>query len=309
MTLSTLELCAGAGGAALGLEAAGFAPVALVDIEKHCCATLRQNRPYWNVIEADIRRLDVGYWKGVDLVSGGLPCPPFSIAGQQLGRADERDLFPAMLDVVKAVQPRAVLIENVKGIMADRFSGYRQQIDRRLKSLGFTAYWSLFNAADYGVPQIRWRVFMIALRDGETNPIEWPMPFPRESKTVGEALHDLMGQNGWKQADKWAGKANRIAPTIVGGSMKHGGPDLGPTRAREQWRKLGVDGLGIANAAPEPDFQGLPRLTVSMIKRLQSFPDDWHIAGKKTHAFRQIGNALPFNMANAIAKVLMRCLS
>jgi transcriptional regulator with XRE-family HTH domain len=111
--LTSLELCAGGGGAALGLEAAGFHPSALIELDPHACATLRRNRPYWNVIEADIRRFEAEYWRGVDLVSGGLPCPPFSIAGKQLGPDDERDLFPAMLKIVKAAQPRAILIENV----------------------------------------------------------------------------------------------------------------------------------------------------------------------------------------------------
>ena len=115
--LSTIELCSGGGGAALGLEQAGFSHVALIDNDPHSCATLRGNRPYWNVIEADIRRFDSAYWEGVDLVSGGLPCPPFSIAGKQLGADDDRDMFPSMLRIVKASRPRAVMIENVRGIL------------------------------------------------------------------------------------------------------------------------------------------------------------------------------------------------
>ena len=306
--LSTLELCAGAGGAALGLEKAGFNPLALVDIEKNCCATLKQNRPQWHVIEADIKRLDVSCWKGVDLVSGGLPCPPFSIAGHRLGPADERNLFPAMLNIVKSVRPRAVLIENVKGLMGRQFETYRKNIQKRLNRLGFDVYWSLFNAADFGVPQTRWRAFMIALRKGETKDLEWPIGLNTPPNTVGDVLYDLMAENGWRYVDKWASQANQIAPTIVGGSHKHGGPDLGPTRARLQWRALNVDGLGLADAAPPPSFRGMPRLTVDMIKCLQSFPDDWQITGKKTAAYRQIGNALPVKLAQAVAKAVRKCL-
>lgn len=308
MRATVLELCAGAGGSALGLEAVGFSPVALVDIERHCCATLRQNRPYWNVIQADIRKLDTGYWHGVDLVSGGLPCPPFSIAGKRLGSDDERDLFPAMLKVVKTTQPRAVLIENVKGITSARFDAYRENINKRLKRYGYTTYWALFNAAEYGVSQTRWRAFMISLRDGATRPIEWPIPAGEEPSTVGVLLHDLISARGWRLADQWASRANKIAPTIVGGSWKHGGPDLGPTRARAEWFALGVDGRGLADDAPAPSFRGKPRLTVDMVKRIQSFPDDWRLAGAKTAAHRQIGNALPVNLATAIAKSVMRCL-
>src|SRR5262245_32034318 len=119
--LTTLEVCCGGGGAAIGLERAGFTPVALIDNDRHACATIRRNRPYWNVIEADICRFQSGYWRGVDLVSGGLPCPPFSIAGKQLGTDDERNLFPSMMKIVRETTPRAMLIENVRGILTSRF--------------------------------------------------------------------------------------------------------------------------------------------------------------------------------------------
>ena len=102
-----------------------------------------------------------------------------------------------------------------------------------------------------------------------------------------------MKANGWHGAAKWAKEANSIAPTIVGGSKKHGGPDLGPVRARKAWEALGVDGLGVANEAPAKDFEGMPRLTPRMIARIQGFPDTWDFGSKKTHACRMIGNAFP----------------
>lgn len=307
--LATLELCAGGGGAALGLEEAGFTPSALIEIDPHACATLRRNRPYWNVIQADIRRFESEYWRGADLVSGGLPCPPFSIAGKQLGPDDERDLFPAMLRVVKETQPRAVLIENVRGILTDRFAFYRSRIDSALTKLGFDPYWAAFNAVDFGVPQNRFRVFLVALRRGHTKPLQWPFEMAAKPITVAEAIGDLMEERGWLGAEIWRGRANTPAPTIVGGSHKHGGPDLGPTRARREWAALGVDGLGLADAAPDRDFNGMPRLTVRMIARLQSFPDDWQFVGSKTHAYRQVGNALPVKLAASVARAVRNCLA
>ena len=306
---STLELCAGAGGAALGLEEAGFEHVALVDNDRHACATLRANRPAWNVIETDLRHLNGTRWSDVDLVSGGLPCPPFSIAGKQLGAADERNLFPSMLRIVEEAHPRAVLIENVRGILTPRFAPFRQHIDISLDVLGFDTYWVMFNAVDFGVPQRRSRAFLVALRRQATKALRWPtVPLMQAPVTVGEAIGDLMSQRGWVGAPAWIRQATLPAPTIVGGSHKHGGPDLGPTRARREWAQMGVDGLGLANEPPAPDFAGMPRLTVSMIARLQSFPDGWRFMGGKTQAYRQVGNALPVRLAFVVAKAVRECL-
>ena len=308
-SLTTLELCAGAGGAALGLEQAGFSHAALMDSDRHACATLRRNRPYWNVIEADIRRFDASYWRGIDLLSGGLPCPPFSIAGKRLGADDDRDMFPAMIRIVRDTRPRAVLIENVRGILTERFSPFRAEIDTQLAALGFDTYWMGFNAADFGVPQKRFRAFLVALRRGETRPLEWPVVMRAPVQSVGGAIGDLMASNGWRGAGEWAVKAGAPAPTIVGGSHRHGGPDLGPTRARREWAELGVDGLGLANDPPPVNFIGMPRLTIPMVARLQSFPDDWEFAGAKTHAYRQVGNALPVRLSFALAKAVAACLA
>ena len=306
--LTCLEICAGGGGAAIGLEQAGFSPVALLDNDPHSCATLRHNRPYRNVVEVDIQRFDASYWRGVDLLSGGLPCPPFSIAGKQLGREDDRDLFPAMLKIVSMVRPRAVLIENVRGILAPRFTPFRERVDAALSTAGFDTQWASFDGADFGVPQKRSRAFLVALRRDCTNPLRWPTPSPGVSPTVATAIGDLMAECGWKGAADWMEQANYLAPTIVGGSQKHGGPDLGPTRARQAWAQLGVDGLGLANPPPEPDFIGMPRLTVRMVARLQSFPDSWDFIGSKTQTYRQVGNALPVRLAAAVGKAVRKCL-
>lgn len=122
--LTTLELCAGAGGQAIGLEQAGIRHAGLIEIDKNACATLRLNRPCWNVIEHDLNVFDGSPFKGADIISGGLPCPPFSLAGKQLGRMDERNLFPAMIRLVDQIRPRAVMIENVRGILDAVFENY-----------------------------------------------------------------------------------------------------------------------------------------------------------------------------------------
>lgn len=312
---TVLELCAGAGGQALGLEAAGFAHVALAEIDADARATLACNRPAWDVLRdeadgADIWNLDGARYAGVDLVAGGVPCPPFSLAGKQLGPADERDLFPAALRVVGRAAPRAVMLENVRGLAGARFREYRQSIFAALDRLGFIAQGRVVNASSFGVPQLRPRYIIVALRPDDAARFRWPCEGP-PSGTVGGLLEDLMAAGGWPGARDWAVRAGGIAPTLVGGSRKHGGPDLGPTRARLQWAALGVDGSSVASEAPAPHFpvDGNPRLTVRMAARLQGFPDDWLFHGGKTTAYRQVGNAFPPPVAGAIGASILRAFT
>lgn len=303
MTLTSIEICAGAGGQALGLEQAGFDHLAVVEIDHHACNTLRENRPQWNVIEGDVVpwiRDHAHEYRGVDLVAGGVPCPPFSYAGKQLGADDERDLFPAMIELVSVVRPRAIMIENVRGLLDPKFDAYRASVEEHLAQVGYSLQWKLLNASDFGVPQLRPRVIAVGFRHDTAPSFEYPSPFQNAAPTVGETLADLMAERGWEGASAWAAQANRIAPTLVGGSKKHGGPDLGPTRARRAWAELGVNGSTIAPDAPDPGFQGAPRLTVRMAARIQGFPDDWTITGTKTHAYRQVGNAFPPPVARAV---------
>jgi len=307
--LESVEMCAGAGGQALGLEQAGFEHRALIEIDHHACATLRLNRSAWSVFEHDLETFDGRAFRGIDLLAGGLPCPPFSVAGKQLGTADERNLFPAGLRLVDEIRPRAVLIENVRGILDPVFSDYRQHIVSTLNKLNYEADWRLLNASDFGVPQLRPRVALVAIERGSADQFTWPTMSGVQSTSVGEALYDLISSRGWLGASEWAKCANSIAPTIVGGSKKHGGPDLGPSRSKRAWEALGVDGMGIADEAPSPDFIGLPRLTVRMVARLQGFPDAWRFSGKKTSAYRQVGNAFPPPVARALGEHIRACLS
>jgi DNA (cytosine-5)-methyltransferase 1 len=307
--LTVLELCTGGGGQALGLEMAGFECIGAIDNDLQACETLRKNRPSWRVRHSDIERIAGSEFRGVDLLAAGVPCPPFSIAGKQLGAGDERDLFPQALRIIEEAEPAAVMLENVAGFASSKFSDYRAALFRKLDRLGYKTEWQMLNASDFGVPQLRPRFVLVGLKPRYFGNFEWPLP-TIPGATVGTILQDLIAENGWPGALKWVSRAGGIAPTIVGGSKKHGGPDLGPTRAKEQWKRLGVDGLGIADVAPDSRFpvNGLPRLTVRMVARLQSFPDEWKFSGKKTAAYRQVGNAFPPLVARAVGLSIFAAL-
>jgi DNA (cytosine-5)-methyltransferase 1 len=321
---TSIELCAGAGGQALGLHQAGFKHKLLIEIENPACRTLRANNAMhslgWDeILEGCVEQFaehDAHEFMGIDLVAGGVPCPPFSKAGKQLGKDDERDLFPAALKIVEKIQPKAVMLENVAGFLDTRFDDYRGEINSVLNSLGYQTFWKLHNASDYGVPQLRPRTILVALRPEFAEFFGWPDQVI-EPPTVGDALYDLMVVDGWEGADRWRKKANKIAPTLVGGSKKHGGPDLGPTRARQAWQKLHVNGNIVGNNPPEKGYRGyknkegfedMPLLTVRMAARIQGFPDWWEFYGKKTPAYRQVGNAFPPPVAKAIGTQILKAL-
>jgi DNA (cytosine-5)-methyltransferase 1 len=303
--LSVLEICAGAGGQSIGLERAGFDHAVAVEIDPNACATLRVNRPNWDIRQVDVRSIDGRSYRGVDLLAGGVPCPPFSIAGKQLGAGDERDLFPEAIRLVREAAPRAVMLENVRGFASPRFLDYRKELFCEFDRMGYEVAWRVLNASDFQVPQLRPRFVLVALRRRHAPDFRWPDPIS-PSLTVGEVIGDLMGEHGWPGTSRWVQLARGIAPTIVGGSKKHGGPDLGPTRARQQWLKLGVDGRGIANAAPAAEVpdSAMPRLTVRMVARLQGFPDTWTLSGGKTASYRQVGNAFPPAVARVVGRAI-----
>ena len=304
--MTSVEICAGAGGQSLGLERAGFEHEALVEIDDACCATLRVYWPQWNVLHGDVTQFVGRPYRGVDLLAGGVPCPPFSVAGKQLGAKDDRDLFPEALRLTDEIRPRAVMLENVRGFLDPSFEGYRNRLFRDLRKMGYEPDIKLIHASDHGVPQLRPRVVIVALRAEDMEHFEWPSKLPTPPVTVGNTLVDLMATNGWKLAKEWATNAQAVGPTIVGGSKKHGGPDLGPSRARKAWEQLGVNGSTVAEFAPEAGFVGNPKLTIRMVARIQGFPDVWHFTGRKTAAYRQVGNAFPPPVAAAVGASITR---
>lgn len=320
--LTSIELCAGAGGQALGLHLAGFKHRLLIEIENYACNTLRMNNRMhtlgWEeIIEGDLlefAKSDLSKYSNIDLVAGGVPCPPFSKAGKQLGRDDERDLFPTALKIIKKTSPKAIMLENVPGLLESKFDDYRKTIDDELQSMGYLTTWQLINAKDFGVPQLRPRVILVGLRKNIFPYFSWPDSYLK-APTVGEALYDLIASDGWVHAEQWREKANKIAPTLVGGSKKHGGPDLGPTRAKKQWQELHINGHRLGDNPPEKFFVGvregfenMPLLTVRMAARIQGFPDWWEFYGRKTPAYRQVGNALPPPVAKAVGEQIKNAI-
>lgn len=325
--LTVVEICAGAGGQSLGLHRAGFRHTLAVELDPDAASTLKRNLSRLASEEGHSEPVvavgdvaDAAVWdprdhRATSLLAGGVPCPPFSIAGKQLGSSDERDLFAWAVEAAGQMRPDAVLLENVRGLSMPRFAGYRQAVLDRFSELGYRADWRLLEAKDFGVPQLRPRFILVALKEEFAPYFEWPEHDPRVV-TVGEALSDLMSSNGWRGAAEWAERANRVAPTVVGGSKKHGGPDLGPTRAKREWAKLGVDGLGIADAPPglHDPVGHMPRLTNEMVSRIQGWGGrefEWDFGvpkGRKTAIYRQIGNAFPPPVARAIGESIARAL-
>lgn len=325
--LTVVEICAGAGGQSLGLHLAGFRHTVAVELDEDAADTLQRNLERLAVADgssapvvkigdvADDSVWDPNQYSGASLLAGGVPCPPFSLAGKQLGTSDERDLFAWAVEAAGKMRPDAVLLENVRGLSMPRFAGYRQAVLDRFAELGYKADWRLLEAKDFGVPQLRPRFVLVALKDEFAPYFVWPEPTPA-GQTVGSALYDLMAANGWSGAELWAKRANRVAPTIVGGSKKHGGPDLGPTRAKREWGTLGVNGKGVADDAPGPDLPHdfVPKLTNKMVARLQGWAGseyEWDFGdrkGRKTTTYRQIGNAFPPPVARAIGRSIAAAL-
>ncbi|MFC9791758.1 DNA cytosine methyltransferase [Streptomyces sp. NPDC127584] len=319
--LTSLEICAGGGGQAIGIEGAGFDHRALIEQNTHACATLRLNRPKWNVIEGDVRGFrPERYAGGIDLLAGGIPCTPYSIAGKQLGSGDERDLLPEALRLARIIKPRAIMLENVSELIkSPKFHHTRETLIHELAELGYQTQMTLLNAKDFGVPQHRLRAVVVAMRADFLQNFTWPLGNWELAPTVGQALEASMAAEGWPGAKSWAKLANDVAPTLVGGSMKHGGGDLGPDRAKRRWAKLAVNGNSLADQVPGPDFRlqhnvgrggrlGYPKLTSDQAAIIQGFPTNWRFAGGKTARYKQIGNAFPPPVARAVAASIAAAL-
>lgn len=307
---AVIELFAGAGGMAQGLNNAGYSHEALIEWNRDAAETLRLNHPRWNVVGSNIHELDPRDFGHADLIAAGLPSR--SAFPKEAGVQPRLEDFPELaqaLHFVEVIQPSAVFFENVGAFAAPRFKTWRESLSAKLSEYGYDSTWKLMQSYEYGVPQLRPRFVLVAIRIDKYNRFSWPLP-TLERNTVGGALRDLMAERGWKGADRWARLADDIGPTIVGGSVSRGGADLGPTRTRDAWLRLGIDGRSIAAMAPGADepFNMQPKLTTRMVARLQGFDDGWQFSGSKTSVYRQIASALPPAVARAVAESIRDAL-
>ena len=298
---------------ALGLEQAGFKHVLLVENDKHACATLKANREHWNVYQGDVNTVDFTPYRGaVDLVSGGAPCQPFSYAGKRLGFGDVRGtLFSQFARCLEEVQPRLFLFENVKGLKTHDSGRTFATIKHTFANAGYSLYYQVLNAAFYGVAQRRQRLFIVGVRDDLHAP---PFTFPEPDAhmlTLKQALLNVPASPGASYSKNRAAVLSLVPP---GGNWR----DL-PSNIREEYAGNitgGSTGMArrLAWDEPCPTILTSPSqkrtdrchpeetrpLTVRESARVQSFPDDWVLCGSISAQYRQIGNAVPVELARRL---------
>ncbi|WP_222440956.1 DNA cytosine methyltransferase [Streptomyces sp. BK340] len=310
----SLEICAGAGGQALGLERAGFDPVLLIDSKADACFSIDLNRPAWDVVCMDVVQFNPRMRSDaadVDLISGGLPRVKSSATVGRAEDTEERRVLRSAISLACDIGPKAVLFENVPDLVdGPEFAADRAWIDHELHQAGYRTGWKILNASDFGVPQNRKSGFLVALREPYFGRFSWPLPNDEPPPTVGEALGASMSAGGWPGAERWIKKADRIAPALVGGSDRRGGADLGPTGSKKAWAALGVNGNSLGDEPPGADFplDELPKLTVEQAATIQAFPDGWKLFGGKTSRYRQVGHAMPPPLAAALGHALATAL-
>lgn len=329
-----VELFAGAGGLAIGMEKAGFETVLLNELDKHACQTLRNNRPQWNVIQGDISQIDFKpYYGQIDIVTGGFPCQAFSYAGHKRGFEDARGtLFFEFARAIKEIQPKVFLAENVRGLLNHDNGRTLETIKGIIDELGyFLVEPRVLKAIFYQVPQKRERLFLVAIRKDLAKKVifKWPSPYQR-IMTVKDALKkgalyncDVPKSQGMKYPKR---KIEILSQVPEGGYWR----DLPDELQREYMMKsyfLGGGKTGIARrlAWNEPSLtltcspaqkqterchpEETRPLTVREYARIQTFPDDWLFSGPMGAQYKQIGNAVPINLAYAVGRSLIRLLN
>lgn len=316
---TALELFAGAGGVALGLEHAGFDTLMLIEKDKDCVATLKKNRPDWNVVQADITTVS---FKGIkaDVVTGGFPCQAFSHAGNKLGFEDTRGtLFYEFARAVKEVRPKIFLAENVEAILRNNGGKTLQTILDVLSSFGYNVQYRLLNALDFGVPQKRKRVIFIGTLPG----IHYE--FPKGSKkvvTLGEALKGVPQSPGTRYSKEkaemlkyvppggcWINMPVEVQKKYMGKSFYSWGGRRGMGR-RLSWDEPSLTlTCSPAQKMTERCHPDETRpFTVREYARIQTFPDDWEFVGGVGSQYRQIGNAVAVEFAKALGQSLIKSL-
>ncbi len=329
---TSIELFAGAGGLALGLEKAGLEAILLSEINKNACETLRKNRPSWNVIEGDVAEIDFKPYNGrVDVLTGGFPCQAFSYAGKRLGFEDARGtLFFEFARAVKEVQPLLCVGENVRGLLQHENGRTIDGMVSILDELGYDVIPpKLLKAIFHGVPQKRERIFIVGIKKDAGLAFEWPAQ-EKTLYTVKDALKkgklfdtdvpQSMGQAYPKNkrdimelippGGYWRDLPIDLQKSYMKGSFHLSGGKTGMAR-RISWDEPCLT-LTCAPAQKQTErchpSETRP-FTVREYARIQTFPDDWEFAGALTSQYVQIGNAVPVNLAKALGKSVVRSLN
>ncbi|MDY4557349.1 MAG: DNA (cytosine-5-)-methyltransferase [Alloprevotella sp.] len=331
---NSVELFAGGGGLALGMSLAGFHHVLLNEFDTSACRTLKSNRPDWNIIEGDVRHIDFTPLKGkVDFLSGGFPCQAFSYAGKGAGFNDTRGtLFFELARAVKEIQPKVFLGENVKGLTSHEDGRTISTIRNAIAELGYTLVEPrVLRAIMYQVPQKRERLFLIAIRNDIAPYVQfrWPTPY-HEVLTLRDALYssvifdcEVPKSEGVQypakkqrvlelvpQGGDWRNLPEDVAKDYMGGSWLLGGGKTGMAR------RLSLDEPSLTLTC-SPCQKQTERchpletrpLTVREYARIQTFPDYWQFQGSMGDKYKQIGNAVPVNLAWAVGRALVRLLN
>ncbi len=332
-TRKCIELFAGAGGLALGLEQAGFEEVALVEIDETACNTLKLNRPNWNVINDDIVEVskkdllkEFNLKEGeLDLISGGYPCQSFSYAGKKLGLDDVRGtMFYYYAEFIKQLKPKMFFAENVKGLTTHDGGKTIETMINVFEELGYKVEWKVLNAWDYGVAEKRQRVVIIGIRKDLTDKVKFEYPIPHEYKPVlRDVLQNVPDSVGAKYPEKkkkvfdlvppggyWRDLPEDVAKDYMKTCYYMGGGRTGIAR-RLSWDEpsltLTCSPMMKQTDRCHPD-ESRP-FTTREYARIQSFPDDWNFAGKMNDIYKQIGNAVPVNLAKCVGESIMDALN
>ena len=329
-----IELFAGAGGLAIGLEKAGFQSSLLNEIDKKACETLRKNRPEWNVVEGDIAEIDFSQYRDeIDIISGGFPCQAFSYAGKKRGFEDARGtLFFEYARAVKEINPKVIVAENVRGLLNHDDGRTLDTIKKIIDELGYDLVEpKVLKAVFYQVPQKRERLILVAIRKDISKVVSfnWPAPYKR-IMTMKDALKkghlynsDVPASDGQKYPERkveilskvpeggyWRDLDDDLQREYMGGSYFLGGGKTGMAR-RLAWDEPSLT-LTTAPAQKQTErchpSETRP-LTVREYARIQTFPDEWEFCGSTTSQYKQIGNAVPVNMAHALGRSLVSLLN
>lgn len=318
--IKVLELFAGAGGLALGIEQAGLDTVALIEIDKYACDTLKRNRPHWNVINDDVKNIDFSQFN-VDVITGGFPCQAFSYAGKKLGFEDTRGtLFFEFARAVKEIRPKLFLAENVRGIISHDNGRTFKTIIQILSQMGYNVEYRLVNAVNYGVPQKRERVLIVGTQKGIT------FRFPKEEKhivTLREALKDVPTSDGMQYSANrkrilemippggcWRDLPVDVQKDFMGKSYYSGGGRTGMAR-RLSWDEPSLT-LTTSPSQKQTERchpEEIRPFTVREYARIQTFPDSWEFIGSMSEKYKQIGNAVPVKLAFKIGQAIAECLT